>query len=337
VTVSSKYVFIEDMVWVMFLHVWIADDINDVSLRDNQLRQCVHMRVLYILAYVAVILCLLYVNMYIVLYGKKTNPDRIVRKKDSINMSSVEVHSQAKKSTLLSVCVLIPVSSLGQNWGHVEDSFVVRMALRNARNTSEEHMYNYTFYIGYDQGDDFFDNMSTVADMRQWFGENMGQMHLKMVSFLNPHRKPGPIMNALSQEAYSDGCDFMYRINDDTELLTPWTSAFILALESFTPPYMGVVGPTCQEGNTAILTHDFVHRWHLDLFGTHYPPELTDWWLDDWISSVYGPRSTLKLADVVVRHHVVSTRYGVTWENKGLLAAALHQGRLRIKALNKTQ
>jgi hypothetical protein len=294
------------------------------------------MRVHHILALVAVLLCLLFVNMYTALYGKKTKPDQIVRKKKPINMSSIEVQSQAEQSKLSSVCVLIPVSSRGQNWEHVEDSFVIRMALRNARNTSEEDMYNYTFYVGYDQGDNFFDNASTVADMHQWFGGSMGQMHLKMVSFLNPRRKPGPIMNALSQEAYSDGCDFMYRINDDTELLTPWTSAFIRALESFTPSYMGVVGPTCQEGNTAILTHDFVHRGHLDLFGTHYPPELTDWWLDDWISSVYGPRLTLKLAHVVVRHHVISTRYGVTWENEGLLTAALQQGRLRIEALNKS-
>jgi hypothetical protein len=268
--------------------------------------------------------------MYTVLYGEETKPDQIVSKKKSINMSFIEVQSQAEQSKLSSVCVLIPVTSRGQNWGHVEDSFLIRMALRNARNTSEDHLYNYTFYVGYDRGDAFFDNASTLADIRQWFGNNMGQMNLKTVSFLNPRQKPGPIMNALSQDAYSDGCEFMYRINDDTEFLTPWTSAFIRALESFKPPYRGVVGPTGHEGNTAVMTHDFVHRGHLDLFGTHYPPELTDWWLDDWISFVYGPHSTLKLEDVVVRHHVLTTRYTVTRENEVLLSDALRRGRATI-------
>ncbi len=86
----------------------------------------------------------------------------------------------------------------------------------------------------------------------------------------------------------------MYRINDDTELLTQWTSAFIDALESFKPLLRGVVGPTCNEGNTDILTRDFVHRGHLDVFPTHYPLELTDWWLDDWITFVYVENNTKK-------------------------------------------
>ncbi len=44
-------------------------------------------------------------------------------------------------------------------------------------------------------------------------------------------------------------------------------------------------GPKCQQGNDKILTHDFVHRLHLEIFDmNYYPPELVDWWMDDWIS-----------------------------------------------------
>ena len=35
----------------------------------------------------------------------------------------------------------------------------------------------------------------------------------------------------------------------------------------------------------------------------YYPPELTDWWMDDWISLVYGMSRTFKAADVRVLHH----------------------------------
>jgi len=133
-------------------------------------------------------------------------------------------------------------------------------------------------------------------------------------------------MNHLSKEAYTTGCDYLYRINDDTEFITPWTSAFIATLASFSPPNIGVVGPTCHEGNTAILTHDFVHRSHIDIFGSHYPPELTDWWLDDWISLVYGDERTLKLPQVVVQHHVLATRYEVTWGSMRLLKTLVEEG-----------
>ena len=38
----------------------------------------------------------------------------------------------------------------------------------------------------------------------------------------------------------------MYRINDDTELKTTWATPFTLQLAAFSPPNVGVVGPTCR-------------------------------------------------------------------------------------------
>jgi hypothetical protein len=35
----------------------------------------------------------------------------------------------------------------------------------------------------------------------------------------------------------------------------------------------------------------------------YYPPELTDWWLDDWISLVYGRNKTFMASKVTVLHH----------------------------------
>ena len=43
----------------------------------------------------------------------------------------------------------------------------------------------------------------------------------------------------------------------------------VRTLRGYAPPNVGVVGPRCDEGNTKILTHDFVHRSHLEIFA-HY-------------------------------------------------------------------
>lgn len=57
-------------------------------------------------------------------------------------------------------------------------------------------------------------------------------------------------------------------------------------------PY-GAVGPSCKQGNQRILTHDFTHKLHMEIFEQqYYPPELNDWWMDDWISMVYGSQRT---------------------------------------------
>jgi hypothetical protein len=232
------------------------------------------------------------------------------------------------------VCILISVTSAGQTqWSSLEHTFLYKYSFPTIPTTCETDSFTYQALIGYDSGDRLFDNQTTL-DALQLLAQNTWPRHITLTthSVANPRRKPGPVMNHLSNAAHAAGCDYLYRINDDTELLTQWTSAFVNTLASFTPPNIGVVGPTCHEGNTAILTHDFVHRTHIDIFGTHYPAELTDWWLDDWISRVYGEGRTLKLNNVVVLHHVLATRYEVTWSSVEQLERLVGEGN---ETLNK--
>ena len=237
-------------------------------------------------------------------------------------------HSAVDKDSR--VCMLLPVSSRKQNWTRLEDTFLLRMPLSSLARTCEPDKFTYSLFVGYDVGDAFFDNPATIAALEQWVKANASFVTLEARPFVNELRKPGPIINHLSREAYNAGCDFMYRVNDDTEFLTPWTSAFVQALRDMSPPLRGVVGPTCNEGNTAILTHDFVHRSHLDIFPTHYPTDLTDWWLDDWSTHVYGEGNTRKLKEVVVKHHLASTRYEVDWESGKMLQSLVDKGRVTI-------
>ena len=48
----------------------------------------------------------------------------------------------------------------------------------------------------------------------------------------------------------------MYRINDDTELRTTWATPFTLQLAAFSPPNVGVVGPTCRSRESIRLVSD---------------------------------------------------------------------------------
>lgn len=53
----------------------------------------------------------------------------------------------------------------------------------------------------------------------------------------------------------------------------------------------------------------------------YYPPELTDWWMDDWISFVYGRHRSFKAHKVEIMHHTGAhgTRYEVNFANEGKL------------------
>jgi len=154
----------------------------------------------------------------------------------------------------------------------------------------------------------------------------------------NVVKKPGPVFNQMAKHAYAVGAQYFYRLNDDTELTAPWVTEFVDQLQKFRPPY-GVVGPQHTGGVEHILTHDFVHRTHMEIFNQmYYPAELVDWWMDDWITHVYGPIRTQKVSSATATHHIghQGTRYDVNMENSSLLRPALVSGKRTIAKYMQT-
>jgi len=166
-------------------------------------------------------------------------------------------------------------------------------------------------------------------------------VNFMLVEVENDKKKPGPVFNAMLREAYHAGADFFYRLNDDTELTSvntvnredKWTKAFIKELRSMGPPF-GVIGPDFAKGNTKILTHDFVHRTHMDIFSAvYYDPYFTDWWMDDYISYLYGRDRTVKAKKFTVNHHSGhhgGKRYEVHEDKTAHLPGSIKEGREKI-------
>ena len=155
-----------------------------------------------------------------------------------------------------------------------------------------------------------------------------------LLRYENGLRKPGPAFNFMMAAAAEDGADYLYRINDDTQFVSAWLPDAIAALRGLSPPNVGVVGPTCHEGNTRILTHDFVHRTHLQIFEHYYPPVLSDWWMDDWITRVYAHSGRMRRRPFLVRHRVDihGTRYVVDYAHERALVAELASSVRRLDA-----
>ena len=201
--------------------------------------------------------------------------------------------------------------------------------------------FRYRVVIIHDVGDAFYEDDGTYAAIEDWFNSRIAhplaaadiEVQLLMVSFTNTERKPGPAFNVMLRAAADFGAEWFYRINDDSEFVAPWAVDFTTTLLALGQPY-GAVGPLCKQGNTDILTHDFVHRTHLDIFETYYPPALVDWWMDDWISRVYGASRTVKVNSAEIIHHTDNhgTRYQVDFANQPKLAEALEHGKKRIVA-----
>jgi len=207
--------------------------------------------------------------------------------------------------------------------------------------------YRYLYVMGYDAGDKFFDSKKGLVKTLSYFDTHVHEqmknngilINLQLVRVHNTLRKPGPVFLEMGKAGYAAGADYFYRVNDDTEFIKPFARAYTEALSKLSKPY-GVIGPysvlsskTAAKSQNRILTHDFVHRLHMEIFDmNYYPPELSDWWMDDWISHVYGKDRTYISHDIAVMHHTTThgKRYTVDFDNEKHLHPLIKSGRLKI-------
>lgn len=125
-------------------------------------------------------------------------------------------------------------------------------------------------YICMDRDDTFWRERVKSLKIPNWMSIHVHDYHKKLHNAIP--------FNAIMQQAYADGADYMVRVNDDSEFATKcWIQLATNALLSYKPPNVGVVGPHCPQGNTKILTHDMVHRRHMEIFETYYPTVFKNW------------------------------------------------------------
>ncbi|KAK2138290.1 hypothetical protein LSH36_3409g00000 [Paralvinella palmiformis] len=136
-------------------------------------------------------------------------------------------------------------------------------------------------------------------------------------------------------DAYLDGMDYYFRVNDDTILESRfWTERYIQTLGQYNPSNVGVVGPRHIGGNYWILTYDFVHRTHIDIFGYYYPRVFTDWFADGWITGVYAPNRTTKVTNALLTHQTsIGHRYSEDESKRSLKDPMIAESRKILQRL----
>eukprot|EP00977_Amphora_coffeiformis_P006424 scaffold1369_cov163-Amphora_coffeaeformis.AAC.3 len=246
------------------------------------------------------------------------------------NSNTVMTHpSMGRLKPLLAV---VACTRSKGDWRHINSTSLHSLLIPSIEKTvtvRELRQYRIEFVIGFDKGDPFWEQETN----RKHLSEG-SLLPINFVSIPKKKHRPHQIpFNQLCRAAYDYGADYIVRVNDDSEFVTTnWITHSVQRLQAYSPPNVGVVGPTCKQGNTAILTHDLVHRTHLDIFNDYYPDEFDNWWIDDWITRVYGPSRTTKLRTWEIRHHVDhhGTRYTVNEKLKAQLIITLERGRKSI-------
>jgi hypothetical protein len=178
---------------------------------------------------------------------------------------------------------IIPATSKNRMWNNIKESYLYINTLKSFIITyNNEHTYR--FYIGIDEGDPIYDNVENKQELIR-FCKIIKNIDIEFIYMDGIRKGHLTIMwNRLFEKAYGDGCDYFFQCGDDIEFKTKnWINDCIMTLQKSND--IGLVGPI--NNNPRILTQSFVSRKHMELFGYYFPPEIINWFCDNWINEVY--------------------------------------------------
>lgn len=207
----------------------------------------------------------------------------------------------------MSIAILIPMCSRNQTWTTLEDCYFLRSFLPRFE-ASKTPAYKYQFYLGIDDDDAFF-----LAHRRELEQKGFGVYVLS-----GCQHAPAQAWNRLFEVAVADGHEYFFQVGDDVILQSrKWTERFIAVLQSH--GNKGVVGPCHPQnywmrksaGTDPVIENAFVHRTHYDMFGYLFPPEIRNWYCDNWLTQVYKPFCAYTCEDIIVQNQCIDNRYAI--------------------------
>ena len=223
------------------------------------------------------------------------------------------------------IAIIIPTTSNKRNYSNIEDmDFFKIMYSSFLKTMNKDKKYNYNFYLGYDDDDTFYINNreKIIEHFKKLNSENSIELH----SVTGMKSKVGQIWSFLADIAKEKN-HFLYQLGDDIELITSgWEDVFIDTLKKRN--YIGVTGPK-DLTNPRILTQSFVHKIHLEIFKSYYPEKIYNWYIDDWITFVYGKRA-MRFSNMQVINRGGEERYKTASKPK-TASKELKEGKIILK------
>lgn len=195
-----------------------------------------------------------------------------------------------------------------------------------------------TVYIGFDHGDEYFEDEQALKGMISKIDSMIGEDLAIQVKFIRFPRtgRVAMLWSMLFMRAMREDHQYFYQVNDDLTLVTKgWLTKFTGTLDG--NGGFGVVGPADFHNklNCTVLTQAMVTRTHYDIFTILYPLELKDWKTDRWLTHVYGPENTFCWNDWIANNGASKTRYAhcpfLSWR------IFVEAGKSRIKAWQQEQ
>lgn len=210
---------------------------------------------------------------------------------------------------MVNIAILVPVCSRNQKYESINDIPFINKLYPSFLETKEDG-YDYTFFIGMDDDDEFY---KQNIDQLKVYTNNI---HI----LSNCQHAPATAWNKLAELSYNSDTlfEYFFQVGDDVELLTKgWTSRFISKLNDH--DNIGIIGPCnmlnyqqrVTHGRPFVIENAFISRRHLDMFGYLFHPLIKNWYCDDWLTRIYDSFYSEIQTDILCKNTVVDIRYRI--------------------------
>ena len=177
------------------------------------------------------------------------------------------------------IAFLVPTTSKDRRWNNFRESYLNQVLLPSI--TSLTNSFNIIVYIGYDDDDRLFSNISLPL--------TFDNIILKWYPFDKSYKgKPTHIWNDLSEHALKDNIDYLQICGDDISFdsKTEWLGTFIKLLKK----QNNIGFASGYSNNDNIPTQFLLHKKHIDLFGWIFPPPIENWFCDNFLAGLYDKK-----------------------------------------------
>ena len=216
--------------------------------------------------------------------------------------------------------ILVPSTTNKRDWNTLEETTLYKVFLKSLLTTYSKE-YQYTLYLVIDNDDKVYSKESEISKLTRFFNI-MKNIKLKLIYSDNiPKGWVTHMWNKAFKIAYEDNCDYFFQCGDDIFFLdNNWVKESIDIL--IKNDNIGLTGPLDYDriasgpnsypgGNRFIQTQNFVSRKHMEIFKYLFPPEIKNWYCDDWITKVYYETKKFYLIKKFIRNVGGSPRYEI--------------------------
>jgi len=173
------------------------------------------------------------------------------------------------------VAFCVPSTSKNRNWKTLEETYLYSIFLPSIVCLKQD--FDIQVYIGYDTDDKLYSNVS--------LSDTYNEINLNWINFDDCKGNPCKIWNELTKRAIDDGIDYIQIGGDDImyDKRKEWLGKFIKLLKK----NHNVGYSAGYSNNDRIPTQFLLHKKHYEHFGWIFPPQIHNWFCDDFIAGLY--------------------------------------------------